>query len=232
MLFSTTNFLSTLALLTSFASAAPTIKRQTYSYPPQSTSKNFNLVANVTSGNLAINNFVVESYHTGAGTAFAVLAENTTIANPRIFYVNGTATDVRFGNSSTISDTGSGIDTYPQAIIISPSDPALSSSPNGSVVRMDIAAGQPYVGLTTFPDPIIQLHGYQGETFYACNNTLLYGNAFQLFYRGYSQVTPAGCSDVALLPQCSEARGAVSEFAATVGCYADVAGIDWSLYSA
>ncbi|KAF7875333.1 hypothetical protein EAF04_002505 [Stromatinia cepivora] len=229
---STTNIiLSTIALLSSFTSAAPTIKRQTYTYPPQSTSKNFKLVANVTSGDLAINNFVLESYHTGAGRAYAVLAENTTEANPRIFYINGTATEVRFGTSSTISDSGSDDFSFPEAVIITPSDPATSSS-GRSVVEINAGAGQPYVGLTTFPAPIIEFHGYQGETFYACNTTLQYGNAIQLFYRGYSQETPAGCSDVTLLPQCSEGSGADDEFAATVNCYPDVAGIDWSIYSA
>ncbi|KAG4025657.1 hypothetical protein MFRU_053g00260 [Monilinia fructicola] len=231
MLFSTSSILSTLALLSTLTSAAPTSRRQTPNYPPQSKSKHFKLVANVTSGDLAINNFILESYHTGAGTAYAVLAENTTEANPRTFYVNGTATDVRFGNSSTITDAGSGNNTFPESIVISPSDPASSPS-NRSTVEINAGAGQPYVGLTTFPDPIIQLHGYQGETFYACNSSLPYGDAIQLFYRGYREVTPTGCSDVALLPQCSEGTGATDKYAAEVSCYADVAGIDWSVYSA
>lgn len=158
-----------------------------------------------------------------------MLAENNTEANPRIFYVNGTAIDVRFGNSSTITNAGSGNNTFPEAIVISPSDPATSSS-GRSVVEINAGAGQPYVGLTTFPDPIIQFHGYQGETFYACNSTLQYGPAIQLFYRGYSQKTPEGCSDVALLPQCSEGTGAADKYAAPVKCYSDVASIDWSVY--
>jgi len=230
MFFSTTNILSTLALLAPLTSTAPTSKRQIPNYPPQSTSRNFKLVANVTSGDLAINNFVLESYHTGAGTAYAVLAENTTDANPRIFYINGTSVDVRFGNSSTLSDAGSGNDTFPEALVVSPSNPATSSS-NRSVVEINAGAGQPYVGLTTFPDPIVQLHGYEGETFYACNETLEFGSAIQLFYRGYEQVTPVACSEVALLPQCSEGSGDADPYAANVNCYADVAGIDWSIYS-
>ncbi|KAF7903993.1 hypothetical protein EAF00_001327 [Botryotinia globosa] len=230
MLFSTPNILSTLALLTSVTSAAPT-RRQTYSTPPKSTSTHFTLVANVTSGDLAINHFVLESYHTGAGTAYAVLAEDTSEANPRIFYINGTATDVRFGNSSTITDSGSGSDSFPESLTITPSDPA-SSSTGSSTVEINAGAGQPYVGLTASPFQTTQLHGYQGETFYACNTTLLYGPAIQLFYRGYSQETPAGCSDVALLPQCSEGSGAEDASAATVSCYDDVAAIDWSVYSA
>ncbi|KAM0152915.1 hypothetical protein ACHAQE_007886 [Botrytis cinerea] len=229
MLFSTTNILSTLALLTSVTSAAPT-RRQT-STPPKSSSNYFTLVANVTSGDLAINNFVVESYHTGAGTAYAVLAEDNTEANPRIFYINGTATDVRFGNSSTLSDAGSGSNTFPESLTITPSDPASSSS-GRSTVEINAGVGQPYVGLTASPIQTTQLHGYQGETFYACNTTLLYGPAIQLFYRGYSEETPAGCSDVALLPQCSEGSGSEDASAATVSCYDNVASINWSVYSA
>ncbi|KAM0150417.1 hypothetical protein ACHAPG_008845 [Botrytis cinerea] len=229
MLFSTTNILSTLALLTSVTSAAPT-RRQT-STPPKSSSNYFTLVANVTSGDLAINNFVVESYHTGAGTAYAVLAEDNTEANPRIFYINGTATDVRFGNSSTLSDAGSGSNTFPESLTITPSDPASSSS-GRSTVEINAGVGQPYVGLTASPIQTTQLHGYQGETFYACNTTLLYGPAIQLFYRGYSEETPAGCSDVALLPQCSAGSGSEDASAATVSCYDNVASINWSVYSA
>ncbi|KAM3077220.1 hypothetical protein ACMFMG_003315 [Clarireedia jacksonii] len=222
--------LSTLALLLPLGSALPTARQ--VQYPPYSSSKHFQLVANVTSGNLPIQNFVLESYHTGAGQAVAVLAANDTSANPRIFYVNGTASEVRFGLSSTISDAGSGNNTFPEALEINPSDPATSTT-NYSSVYINAGAGQPYVGLTTFPDPIIQLHGYQGETFFACNNTKLpYGAAFQLYYRGYSQTTPEGCSDVALLPQCSQgAVGAVDQFANEVSCYEDVAAIDWSKYS-
>ncbi|QSZ35704.1 hypothetical protein DSL72_006826 [Monilinia vaccinii-corymbosi] len=231
MLFSTPSILSTLTLLTTLTTAAPTTKQQAPNYPPLSKSKHFKLVANVTSGNLAINHFVLESYHTGAGTSYAVLAANSTGANPRTFYINGTATDVRFGNSSTITDAGSGPNTFPESIVISPADPGTSPS-NRSTVEINAGAGQPYVGLTTFPDPIIQLHGYQGETFYACNVTLPSSPAIQLFYRGYREQTPAGCSDVALLPQCSEGTGQTDEFAAEVNCYADVAGIDWRAYDA
>jgi len=230
MLFSAPTFLSTLALLLPLSSALPTTRQ--VQYPPYKTSEHFQLVANVTSGNLPIKNFVLESYHTGAGTAYAVLAANDSNANPRIFYVNGTTSEVRFGLSSTLSDAGSGPYSFPEALEINPSDPATSAT-NYSSVYINAGQGQQHVGLTSFPDPIIQLHGYQGETFYACNNTELpYGAAFQLYYRGYSQKTPEGCSDVALLPQCSKGEpGAVDKFANVVSCYEDVAGIDWSAYA-
>jgi len=231
MLFSTPTILSTLTLLAPLTSALPTT-RQASSSPPTITSTHFQLVANVTSGSLPIQNFVLESYHTGAGTAYAVLAANTSTANPRIFYINGTYSETRFGLSSTLSDAGSGNYSFPEALEINPVDPATSAS-NASSVYINAGAGQPYVGLTTFPAPIIQLHGYQGETFYACNNTKLpYGAAYQLYYRGYSQKTPEGCSDVALLPQCSQgAVGVVDKFANKISCYEDVAGVDWSKYS-
>jgi len=163
MLFSAPTFLSTLALLLPLTSALPTTRQ--VQYPPYKTSKHFQLVANVTSGNLPIKNFVLESYHTGAGTAYAVLAANDSTANPRIFYVNGTASEVRFGLSSTVSDAGSGPYSFPEALEINPSDPATSAT-NYSSVYINAGQGQKYVGLTSFPAPIIQLHGYQGETFY------------------------------------------------------------------
>ncbi|KAL8947300.1 MAG: hypothetical protein Q9222_006402 [Ikaeria aurantiellina] len=35
--------------------------------------------------------------------------------------------------------------------------------------------------------------------FYACNETLLYGPAVQLFYKPKPETTPSGCEDVALV---------------------------------
>jgi hypothetical protein len=219
MLFSSINLLGAAAILSNLASAAPTAAPV---YPTKTTSQNFQLIANVTANDLtpSIQNYVVASYHTGAGEAYAVLMPD--LSSGRIFYVNGTASDVRFGNSNILSDEGLNQATppFPAGLAIDPAN----------AVSINAGAGQPGIVLTQFPDPITELAAGGGDGFYACESQLTYGNAVQLFSKGSGE-TPEGCADVTLLPQCSEGSGATHPYGQTVNCYADVAGIDWSVYS-
>jgi len=208
------------------ASAAPTAARQAPNYPPTSLSDNFRLVANVTSSDLTFNDYVLTSYHIGAGTAYAVLVPNTTFTTGRIFYLNGTAEEVRYHNADVLSDSGSD-PLFPSGVII-----------NGDgTVSINAGLGEPGIGLTQFPDPISELSGKSaaglaGE-FYACQQELFPGaNAVQLLFKELGVATPEGCSDVSLLAQCSEGSGLDHPNGNTVNCYADVAGIDWTVYSA
>lgn len=52
-----------------------------------------------------------------------------------------------------------------------------------------------------------------------------------MLFRYEDETTPEGCTDVTFLPQCVF-NGTVEEFGNTVNCYEDVAGIDWTVYSA
>lgn len=45
-------------------------------------------------------------------------------------------------------------------------------------------------------------------------------------------MTPAECVDVTLLPQCVENGPDGGEFGNVVQCYADVAAIDWTVFTA
>lgn len=220
---------STLAvtLLSTLASTFPTT-RQAPIYPPTQLSSNFRFVANVTdpSCDLApsINNYVLSSYHIGAGEDYAVLIPNTTYTSGRIFYVNGTATEVRYGASNLLSDGGT--PPFPFGVSILPTTEA---------VTITAGEGQAGIGLTRFPDPVPKLYGGQeGDGFYGCLKTapfLPYGDAVVLFYKPYGSETPEGCADVTLLPECSEGSGAVDEFANTLNCYPDVSAIDWTYYN-
>jgi hypothetical protein len=225
MLFTTLKAASALALLSSLASCAPT---STPIYPPKATSQNFRLVANVTSGDLtpSINNFIMDSYHVGAGEDFAVLSANTSATTGRIFYVNGTAEEVYYGTSNVLSDEGTPL--FPAGIIIN--DPNTSAQRS---VSINAGLGQAGVGLTQFPDPISELQGTRefGSGFYACSEELPYGVAIQLFYSTAGDTIPEGCAIVNLLPQCSEGSGAEDPFGNTINCYPDVAAIDWTIYS-
>lgn len=213
------SFLTTLSI----AIAAPT---STPIYPPTSQSQNFRLVANVTGTDLipSINNYVLTSYHTGAGTAYAVLVSNDTETTGRIFYVNGTAEEVRYHDSDILSDGGTPL--FPAGLII---NPAVDGGEE--TVSINAGTGQAGTGLTQFPDPVPELTGTGLDGFYACVNELPSGSAVQLLAKPIGSVTPAGCADVSLLPQCSEGSGLEHPFGNTVNCYADVAGIDWTVYS-
>jgi len=90
--------------------------------------------------------------------------------------------------------------------------------------------------LTQFQDPISELSGKSAAgdegTFYACQQELFPdATAVQFLFKELGFATPEGCADVSLLAQCSEESGAEDPYANTVNCYADVVGIDWSVYS-
>jgi len=207
------------ALLSTLASAAPTAT--TPKYPQQTSSESFTLIANVTSGDLSpsIQNWSVTSYHTGAGTAYAVLQADT----PRIFYANGTAQDLAFNGGNVLSDDGTPA-TIPAGVVL-----GAPSSATGSI-SINAGVGTKGVGITRGPDPIAIFYAAGGAGFYACEQAPVTGqeSAVMLFQK--HDVTPAGCADVVLLPQCSAGSGAVHANPALSGCYADVAGIDWSIY--
>lgn len=205
------------ALLNTLASAAPT---SSPIFPPRSTSENFRLIANVTKHDLtpSVNGFELASYHIGAGQGYAVLT-NDTPSTGRIFYTNGTAEEIRYRRSNILSDGGTPL--FPFGIVLN----------EDKSVSVNAGLGTAGVNLALFPDPISKLSAVGKDGFYACQSNLSFG-LVQVFTRAYEEETPAGCADVTLLAQCSEGSRAEHPFGAISGCYADVKGIDWSIYSA
>lgn len=186
--------LAAAALLTGLTTAAPTSTTDTApAYPSHSYAQNFNLIANVTnigSSNFSVQNYAVQSYHLGAGTAAAVLALSSDANRP--FYQNGT-------DSVHITDVLSdgGTPPFPEGFIV---DTTLDSEGrNGCYVNA--GAGTTGVQITRFPDPVSRLE-YAGGQFYACTTLLLGGPQVQVFWRAYGEVTPDGCAEITLFPQC------------------------------
>lgn len=209
-------------------SAIPTPQSSTGPiYPPTELGANFRLVANVTGADLvpSINNYVLTSYQTGGGTAYTILVANTTLTTGRIFYVNGTATEVEYHESNVLSDAGT--PPFPAGLAVA----ADNDADGERYVSLDSGPGQAGILLTQFPDPIHELGGGAG-LFYACQNTMPDGEvAIQLESRAPGAFLPKGCVDITLLPQCSEGSGRDAPFGNNVNCYPDVAGIDWTYYS-
>jgi len=225
MAFTTFKAAGALALLSTLVSSAPT---SAPIYPPKTDGQYFTLVANVTAGDLtpSINSFVVDSYHVGAGEDYAVLVANTTDGGDagRVFYVNGTANDVHYGTSNLL--TNGGTPSVPYGVSIN-----VANATGFQTVSIDGGIGEAGVGLTQFPDPISELYfGSYANGWYACNNGLASGYAVQLFFKTEGTVTPAGCADITLLPQCGEAA-AESADGTLINCYPNVASIDWSYYA-
>lgn len=243
---------STFSLLAAvgLAAAAPTA-RQAPNYPPASSSNAFRLVVNVTDPTTdftpSINDYVLTSYHVGAGEAYAVLQPNLTFTSGRILYENGTAYDVRFGAASVISDGGT--PPFPEGLYVQNEtefDYKYTTQHNAMFLP---GGGTKGVGLAQFPNPIPYLANPGSGSFAACNNTLPYGPAFSLVYAyatftdadgnyDYQKNIPEGCAEITLLPECATINdlpaGSYSshEFASTQRCYEDVSAIDWTVYSA
>ncbi|TVY86082.1 hypothetical protein LAWI1_G007920, partial [Lachnellula willkommii] len=203
------------------ASAAPTAT--TPIYPEQTTSESFTLVANVTSGDLSpsIQNWVLTSYHTGAGTAYAVLQADT----PRFFYANGTAEEISGNRGNVLTDEGTAPDFITDGIVLSAPSTASDS------VAINAGTGTQNVGITRGTH-ISYLFGPTGQGFYACERVPVEGQASAVLLFEKQKETPEGCAEVVLLPQCGISSGASHPTSVVSGCYQDVSYIDWSVYSA
>ena len=205
---------SALPTATSLASTQPT-------YPPVSQSETFELIANDTSSNPSLNLtlFSVTSFHVGAGSDYAVLLPPNKAVGGRQFYVNGTATDVRYHTADILSDAGSSPDIFPEGIVV----PSSTDSEGRYPVEINAGIGTSGVGLTQFPDPYSRLQ-YGQYVFYGCKTTIINQEAIQLFARPYEAVTPAGCDEVTLYPFCTGefTDGAEHPYAQKAACYSSL----------
>lgn len=177
---------------------------------PDETSKTFKLKSFVlTPPNPSFNNLYLEPYHIYPGANYAVLSPESATNPGVIGYLNGTAAD--FANEST--DLLFNSNPAPSGFIIdSVNDtynPIFINAGNGT---MGIFIEQ---GLIKYNNPISggfygtwgticgRSEGYRLNVL-ACNNTLAFGPAVQLFYKPKIINTPTGCSDVELVVECVE----------------------------
>jgi|SRR3569833_2841255 len=222
--------------------AAPTFRRAAI-YPATSTSTGFTLIANVTdrSHDLSpsVNNIAVTPLHVGAGLNLAVLdpshsGSDAGYAAP-IFYLNGT------NPSDILADAGTE-PVFPEGLTA-----ATSTDPLSADVYLNLGGGSPMT-LSAGPAPYVVNQPSDGSThgtFAACDTFVAYYQSNHVTLRWieavptadgaiYVTTMPAGCAPVRLLPQCAvladlpAGSAASHDHVQTVGCYEDVAGIDWS----
>ncbi|ATY60302.1 hypothetical protein A9K55_005905 [Cordyceps militaris] len=228
--------------LAGLAAAAPTTGPL---YPATSSSNGFNLVLNVTdpSKDLSppVHGTFVTSIH--VGPAYNYVGQSATAAAARLFYVNGTATEVRYGSSDTVSDGG----TPPFPEVLSLVQDKASETLSTLWLNAGNGGDANYrTGLAGFPNPIPALYP---STYVACREALAYygGKEFVIIKQAQTTVgedgtidynIPEGCAPLSLLPQCAKLNdlpaGSLSshEYAANTRCYENVNSIDWPKYHA
>lgn len=227
-----------LGLMAALTSATPLASRQVVpNYPPTSTSQGFYLVVNVTDPSTdfdpPINNQYVNSIHVGA----ALNLVGVTPSPGRIFYQNGTVEEVRYGQSTVITDGAT--PPSPFGLTLNPDE----GSDVVSTARLDVGFGTVGVVLSRFPDPYTYL---LPQTFLACNEEVDYYHQEMIIIKRSDFTVnddgtidynvPDNCAAVRLLPECTELNElpddaySSHEFAANSQCYEDVSELVWSEY--
>ena len=173
------------------------------------TSTTFRLKSRVLSPpNPSFDNLYLEPYHIYPGANYAVLS-STNATNGIIGYLNGTAADFADENTDLLFNDNPSpyrfiIDsvnaTYNPILINAGTGPRASSLIRVSSNTIIRSLGDSMVSRDC---PCRRLRNHR-LTVLACNNTLQYGPAVQLFYEPKVISTPAGCSDVELMAESVE----------------------------
>lgn len=231
-------YLSAIVGLASLAAASPIIgSRDTpTATPPTSKSQGFQLVVNVTDLSRDFSPSIHQTYingiHVGAGLSLLGVGSKTD--HPRTFYINGTALEFHFANSTVLSDAGT--PPTPWGLRLARDQ----GSDTASTAHLDAGPGARGVGLTRWSVPYTFMYP---ETYAVCNETVPYYagrpflvvKQFALGLRG-PEAIPGNCVPVRLFAQCAELddlpEGSLfsHEFAYETECYEDVAAIEWPKY--
>ncbi|KAJ6786123.1 hypothetical protein PWT90_02479 [Aphanocladium album] len=230
--------------LAGLAAAAPAATTGPY-YPPTVNGNGFNLVLNVTDPSKDLNPPVHGTFVTSihVGPAYNYVGQSSNADYARVFYVNGTAQDVRYGNSDIISDGGT--PPFPEVLSLV-QDEGSETLSTAWLNAGNGGKGNYKTGIAGFPNPIPELYP---STYVACKEPLAYygGKEFVVIKQAKTTVSsdgkveyniPEGCAPLSLLPQCAKLNdlpeGSTSshEYAATTRCYEDVNSIDWPKYHA
>ncbi|KAI1332408.1 hypothetical protein F5Y16DRAFT_394482 [Xylariaceae sp. FL0255] len=241
--------LLTLAAAGNLAIASPVASRQvTPNYPPSSSSPGFILIANVTDPSTdltpSVQGWQFGGIHTGAGLNDAVLTAGNN--SGQIFYHNGTAEQIEYGQGSVLTDEGA--QPFPCGIVVATADEFDYNYPGEHDVSINAGTGTIGVSFDRFPDPYFPLTATGQGTYAACPRIVPYYNAQFIVVRYsyatfnettalYDYTVPEGCTAINLIPQCAQlntlpANGSLSshEYAEPQQCYQDFYSIDWPMY--
>jgi len=191
---------------------------------PFSRATNFKLVADPLRHDLkpSIQSWEVTSYHVSPCYDYAVLQDPkmSNSSGGRLFYANGTNSHPFYTN--ILSDGGKPAAPYGMTIAQRNETDTLGRRP----VRINCGAGTGGLGVARMAgsrDPHLTDANPTLGWFYACNSTLPFGPAIQLFFASHTfdEKTPTGCTVVDLLPQCVM-NGTSGPFVQEVDCHKNV----------
>ncbi|KAI2641247.1 hypothetical protein GGS21DRAFT_487586 [Xylaria nigripes] len=230
--------------MASFVSAVPF---KSAHFPSTSLSTGFHFVVNIThpetsAADGSFGGWKLQGIHTGAGFNDAVL----TNSNGRVFYHNGTDTDVRLDNGSILTDGGTPL--FPMGIYIQAKDKSDPLYKSEHDVGINVGSGTIGVSLAPSSEPYSYLKAKLPGTFVACQRTVPYYNAQFIVVRysysvynpttaSYAPALPEACTPITLIPECDGLaelpEGSISnhEFARQSRCYENVSAIDWSKFA-
>lgn len=165
----------------------------------------------------SIDSYYVSSIHVGAGQALGGVDPQSA----RIWYQNGTASDLAYGQGTIVWDGGS--PPFPHGFKL------VYEQDLVSVVRVDVGPGTPGVQIISSSDssyPFLTAPDNIG-TYIVCEETVAYyGERQFLVLKHAAADVPKGCAVVQLVPQCAELPddGSLSrqEFAQKAPCYDDI----------
>ncbi|KAJ8132914.1 hypothetical protein O1611_g709 [Lasiodiplodia mahajangana] len=228
----------------SLASAVPLESRQVIpNYPPNQISTGFRLVANVTDPATdltpSVDGWEFQGIHTGAALNDVVLTSGT----GNIFYHNGTASEIRYGQGNVLSDLG----LYPYGIGVDNQTEFDYYYTAEHDVTLNVGQGTIGVSLLAFPSPYFYLTATAPGTYVACPRTVAYYQrefvvvryAYDIFDNTTAQFVqdiPEGCTAITLIPECDtlpelpEGSQSSHQFASPSKCYEDVSAINWPEY--
>ncbi|KAL2756538.1 hypothetical protein ACRALDRAFT_1062283 [Sodiomyces alcalophilus JCM 7366] len=207
-----------LSCLQAVVLASPIVRR----HQPQSKSKGFTLVVKVTEPTTdfepSIDQYYVSSIHVGPGQALGGVDPQSA----RIWYQNGTASDIGQGKGTIVWDSGE--PAFPHGFKLAEAEDQVSP------VRVDIGHGTTGIQIASPWDssyPHLTVPGGTGS-YIVCNETVRYYGERKFLVLKYAAAdVPKGCAKIRLVPQCAELPGEGSlsrqDFAQEVQCYDDVA---------
>ncbi|KAI4269123.1 MAG: hypothetical protein L6R38_007583 [Xanthoria sp. 2 TBL-2021] len=131
-------------------------------------------------------NLYLEPYHIYPAFNYATLWPKSDTTPGIVGFLNGTGRELENDQGNLLFLGGGGVYGF------------IIDRVNSTYNPVEINAGEGTKGIYINQD-IIKYNNPISGGFYACNTTLLYGDAVQLFYRPKTITAPQGCADVQLV---------------------------------
>ncbi|KAL8651242.1 MAG: hypothetical protein Q9226_004784 [Calogaya cf. arnoldii] len=133
-------------------------------------------------------NLFLEPYHIYPTFNYATLWPITARTPGIVGFLNGTTRELKYGQGNLLFLGGGGVYGF------------IIDNVNATYNPVEINAGTGTNGIYV-NQGVIKYNNPQSGGFYACNTTLLYGDAVQLFWKPKTITVPKGCADVELVAE-------------------------------